>query len=342
MRKKVWIDAVDGKYARYSPLIKKVLEKEGFEVIITSRDHPDTIPMMKYLGERFYIIGQWSYSKSPKEKLKASLERQLELMEFIEGVNPDLFISFPSVEGSRVAFGLGIPILCVPDTPHAYHVCKLSIPLSDRLLTTEAIPKKEFSKYGIDENKILQFRAVDEYAWMKDYKPNPKFLDELDLDPEKPIVLVRQAEIKSAYYPAEHDPLFEVAKKLSRHAQVVYLTRLHQRVENAEGLIIPQSFIDAASLVFYADMVISVGGTITREAALIGTPGLVLEFQRIYSNEYLVTFGYPIYTFKDKVSLIKKAYEILEKGKNIRKVPRAKFEDPLKRIANEVKNMLCK
>ncbi len=340
MRKRVWIDAVDGKYARYSPLIRKVLEKEGIDVIITSRDHPDTISMMKYLGERFYIIGRWSYSKSPREKLKVSLERQLELMEFIENVNPDLFISFPSVEGSRVAFGLGIPILCVPDTPHAYHVCKLTIPLSDKLLTTEAIPKREFSKYGIDEERIVQFKSVDEYAWMKDYKPNSKIVDELNLDPDKPTVLVRQAEIMAAYFPSTRDPLLPIARKLSKHFQVIYLTRLHGNSEYEKTLIVPQTFIDAASLVFYVDAVISVGGTIAREAALIGTPAFVLEFVKSYQNDYLKRLGFPMYTFKDPNSLLKTAYALLKKGKTEQKTPNVKLEDPLERILNEVKSML--
>ena len=40
------------------------------------------------------------------------------------------------------------------------------------------------------------------------------------------------------------------------------------------SLIVPERAIDAQSLIAYADLVVSAGGTMNREAVALGTPGL--------------------------------------------------------------------
>ena len=57
-------------------------------------------------------------------------------------------------------------------------------------------------------------------------------------------------------------------------AQTVVLPRTRaQREELAgRGFVVPQHAVDAQSLVAYADLVISAGGTMNREAVALGTP----------------------------------------------------------------------
>ncbi len=49
-----------------------------------------------------------------------------------------------------------------------------------------------------------------------------------------------------------------------------------QRAELAAagGFIVPEHAIDAQSLIAYADLVVSAGGTMNREAVALGTPGV--------------------------------------------------------------------
>lgn len=341
-RKRIWIDACTGKHARYATFIKRSLEAAGFEVLITTREHPDTIPMLEYLGEDYRVAGRWSYSKSPREKLKASLERQLELMQIVDEFGPDAHISFPTVEGCRVAFGLGIPILCVGDSPHAVHVYKLTVPLTDVFVTSEGIPKEKITRFGIGPERVVQFRGVDEYAWMSSYKPNHKVVDELGLDTDRPIVIIREAETRAAYYPSDRDPLFSVARRLSERAQVVFLARVREEYKDVGGrnLIIPSGFVDVASLVFFADLVISIGGTISREAALIGTPSLVYELWETEVNRYLNRLGYPIFLFNDLSLILKEAEKIIKSGTTGHERPRVPLENPLTAILREIRKIV--
>ena len=63
--------------------------------------------------------------------------------------------------------------------------------------------------------------------------------------------------------------------RLRERAQVVVLPRTaEQRVElaRAGGFVVPERVIDSQSLVALADLVVSAGGTMNREAVALGTP----------------------------------------------------------------------
>jgi len=82
----------------------------------------------------------------------------------------------------------------------------------------------------------------------------------------------------------------------------LFLPRYRRRPE--KGLIIPKEFIDSASIVFQADLVVSAGGTIAREAALQGVPTIVVPlFGKLYVNDYLSKKGFPIFTVSPNKAL---------------------------------------
>jgi predicted glycosyltransferase len=99
-------------------------------------------------------------------------------------------------------------------------------------------------------------------------------LDELGLDASAPIVVVRTPPAVSLYHRFENDLFASVLERL-RGSQAVVLPRIaaqRAELEAAGGLIVPSRAIDAQSLIAYADLVISAGGTMNREAVALGTP----------------------------------------------------------------------
>ena len=101
-------------------------------------------------------------------------------------------------------------------------------------------------------------------------------LSELGLDRDAPVVVVRTPPAVSLYHRFENPLFAQVLERLrASDAQAVVLPRTHeQRAElrEAGGLIVPERAIDAQSLIAYADLVISAGGTMNREAVALGTP----------------------------------------------------------------------
>jgi predicted glycosyltransferase len=193
---------------------------------------------------------------------------------------PDVAISHQSVELCRTAFGLGIPIILTADTPHAKAVNKLTIPFATTLVVSEALPKRFLAKYCPDS--IIRFKGVDEVAWIKDLNPLK------DSEFKKPLIVVREFEIKAAYALGKSDFTAEIAKKLKVLGNVLLLKRYGETGK--------RKFVDSASIVANADLVVSAGGTIAREAALQGVPSVVVsDVGRTYVNAYLARRGFPIF-----------------------------------------------
>ena len=302
----IWYDACTGKHVRYGVAIARRLREAGHHVTLTTRRHPDTIPLAKLLNENFIVVGKYN-PKSLMTRLKESARRQLLFCKIFKENIPDVAISHGSVDQIRVAFGLGIPAITTLDTPYAVAVHRLTLPLVDYIVVSEAIPLVDLQKYNVG-GKIIRFSGVDEVAWIKGFKPLVKY------DFGTPLIVVREMEERAAY--AEKSfPLLAIAKKLTRLGEVVFLSRYRQKT--IKGLIIPKGFVDSASLVAQADLFVGVGGTITREAALQGTPTIVMDvFKKQYVNDYLVEKGFPIFRVK-QASVYELAKKVLGSKKDV-------------------------
>lgn len=290
---KIWYDACTGKHVRYGAAIAKRLKKRGHEVTLTTRKHPDTLPMAEHLGEKFIVVGRYD-PRSLLTRLREGSKRQLIFCKLFEKNPQDLAISHGSVDQCKVAFGLGTPIITTVDAPHAEAVNRLTLPLANHVVASKAIPKMELQAYGA-RGEIVGFNGVDEVAWIRDFKPRIKY------DFGRPLIVVRQVEERATYAKGKVDLLL-LAKKLTKLGSVVFLSRYsRKRVKN---IVVPEEFVDSASLVAQADLFIGVGGTITREAALQGTPAIIVNlFANQYVNDFLAEKGFPIYRAEPSATL---------------------------------------
>lgn len=308
---KIWYDACTGKQVRYGAAIAKRLRKSGHEVILTTRKHPDTIALAHILGEDPVVVGKYSPA-SLYSRLEESANRIVQFSKMFRNNPPDVAISHQSVELCRAAFGLGIPIVLTTDTPHAKAVNKLTIPFATVLVASEALPKRFLTKYCPES--IIRFKGVDEVAWIKELEP-PK-----NSESKKPLIVVREFETKAAYGLGKFDSTAEIADKLKVLGNVLLLKR-YSKPDKRE-------FVDSARLVANADLVVSAGGTISREAALQGVPSIVVsEVGRTDVNTYLARKGFPIFiTDVRKMQIYAKRYI----GKKIDvSAMLAKFDNPV-------------
>lgn len=285
---RVWYDAGTGKQFRFGTAVARRLRKAGHEVVFTTREHPDTLALARILGEKPVVVGKYDPT-SLLSRVEESANRMLGFSRMFKDDPPDVAISHQSVELCRVAFGLGMPLIVTADTPHAEAVNRLTVPLSGTLLVSEAIPANLYTKYGA--RKIVRFKGVDEVAWTKN--PDRSKLSEF----KKPLIVVRQIESRAAYSLEKKDVTVEAAHKLASLGTVVFLSRYSK--PKYKNVVVMEEFVDSASLVGQADLVVSVGGTIAREAALQGTPSIVIsQFGKIHVNEYLSRKKFPLFIVK--------------------------------------------
>lgn len=288
---KVWYDACTGKHTRYGSAIGKEFRKREHEFLFTTREHPDTLPLMKILGEKHVVVGKYDPSTNTS-RLKESAQRIIEFADLFEKKGlPDVAVAHQSVELCRVAFGLGIPIVLTADTPHALAVNRLTIPFAHTVVVSEALPGSFTKTYAAQ--RTVAFRGVDEVAWIQGFKPGK-------IKTKKPLIVLRQIETKAAYAKGKHDTAKTLAEQLAELGEVHLLERY-----NNSGKQFTQKavFEDSASLVANADLVVSYGGTISREAALQGVPSIAVgDIAKTPVNTYTAKLGFPLFiTTEQKV-----------------------------------------
>ena len=313
---RIWYDACTGKHIRYGAAIAKRLRKTGHEVIFTTREHPDTLALARVIGENPIVVGKYSPA-TLFSRLEESAARIIQFSKLFRDNPPDIAISHQSVELCRTAFGLGIPIILTADTPHAKAVNKLTIPFADTLVVSEALPERFLKEYCPDN--IIRFKGVDEIAWIKDLKPLK------NSDFKKPLIVIREFETKATYALGTVDSTLEIARKLEALGNVLLLKRYSSKKE----------FLDSTRVVANADLVVSAGGTIAREAALQGVPSIVIsELGWTYVNIYLAGKGFPIF-----MSDIRKVLKLAKKhmGNKVDVTAKlAQFDNPVDIIEKAV------
>jgi uncharacterized protein len=323
---KIWYDACTGKHTRYGSAIGKRLRKLGHEFVFTTREHPDTIPLAKILGETPLVVGKYNPS-TLTSRLEESAERIVEFARLFKTEQPNIAIAHQSVELCRTAFGLGIPIILTADTPYAYAVNRLTMPFAHTVVVSEALPKS-FTRSNCVRN-VVSYKGVDEVAWIKDFKP--KKIAGL----KKPLIVLRQIEAKASYAQDKKDLAKTITEKLSSLGNVYLINRYN---DQGQTFSVKEGFVDSANLVANADLVVSYGGTIAREAALQGVPSIAIsDMAKTNVNRYLVKKGFPLFITSEQRILgyakkyLSKRFDVQEKL--------AELENPIDIIENIVENL---
>jgi predicted glycosyltransferase len=142
------------------------------------------------------------------------------------------------------------------------------------VVVPDAIPPERLAPYGVTPAKLRRYPGLKEEYYLADFEPDPEVLAELGIDPGRPLAVVRTPPAVSLYHRFEAPLFAQVLERLRGHQAVVLPRTPEQRAElaRAGGFIVPGHAVDAQSLIAYADLVISAGGTMNREAVALGTP----------------------------------------------------------------------
>lgn len=195
----------------------------------------------------------------------------------------DLAVSHGSNDLPLAAKLLGIPHVTMFDYEHASLMHHFNIRMSARVIVPDAIPPSVLARYGLRPSQLRQYPGLKEEYYLADFEPDSRVLAELGLDPTKVLVTLRTPPSLAAYHRGQN-PLFEeVLRHLAARSdvqQVVLARTPDQRAEllamDLANARVPERTVDAASLVYYSDLVVSAGGTINREAVALGTPAFTV------------------------------------------------------------------
>jgi predicted glycosyltransferase len=301
---KVWLDVLTPKQANFLGELQHRLNARGFKTIVTTREYREVNELLELRGLKAIKVGRHG-GGAFNDKLVESSKRVVELAKEVGEQGPDVAISFSSPEAARVAFGLRIPHHCINDSPHAEAVCKLTIPLSQKLFTPWVVPVYAWKRYGIAPRDIVRYRALDPTVWLTNYKGSPRALDSLNLDRSKSIIVLRTPEEFAAYLSDRSsstsinatDIVRRILDLAGAEIQLVILPRYDNQAERFRKLfgnrvIVPEHIIDAVALLQVSSVFVGGGGTMTAEAALLGVP--VISYypgDPTFIERFLISYG---------------------------------------------------
>jgi predicted glycosyltransferase len=267
---RVWVDLTNSPHVLVLRPVIRALEQHGAEVLVTARDFAQTLGLADRHGLRYEAIGRHRGGRLAAKGV-GLLSRSFALARWARGRRIDMALGHGSNDVTVAARLLGIPSATAFDYEWAKVQHNVNCRLVRAIVVPDAIPLARLTEYGATAAKYRPYPGLKEEYYLADFEPDPAVLTELGLDPARPIAVVRTPPAVSLYHRFEN-PLFAQVLERLRGEQTVVLPRTEQQRAELGGFIVPERAIDAQSLVAYADLVISAGGTMNREAVALGTP----------------------------------------------------------------------
>ena len=268
---RVWVDLTNSPHVLVLRPLIEIMRADGHEVEVTARDFAQTLELCERFGIEHTAVGRHRGGRLASKVLGLA-SRSTALTRWARRRRFDVAIGHGSNDVSVAAKLLGVPSATSFDYEWATAQHQINCRLARAVVVPAAIPAERLERYGA-RGKIHAYAGLKEEYYLADFEPDPAVLEELRLDPERPLVVVRTPPELSLYHRFEN-PLFrKVLERLAASdAQTVVLPRTPAQRAELSAFIIPEHAIDAQSLVAYADLVISAGGTMNREAVALGTP----------------------------------------------------------------------
>jgi uncharacterized protein len=302
---RVWIDLTNSPHVLVMRPVIELLRADGHEVRVTARDFAQTLQLLDRFEIEHTAIGHHRGERLA-DKAVGLASRSTALVRWARGQSANRLPGAPSPVGPNsahpsaarraarhfdIALGHGsndisvaarllrIPCSTTFDYEWAAVQHHVNCRLAQAVVVPDAIPPERLDRYGA-KGKIHAYVGLKEEYYLADFEPDQAVLAELAIDRDRPLVVVRTPPEVSLYHRFENDLFAGVLARLREAAreqgvQSVVLPRTagqRAQLRGVEGFTVPEQAIDAQSLIAFADLVISAGGTMNREAVALGTP----------------------------------------------------------------------
>lgn len=275
---KIWVDmSAPAHVLVLRPIIER-LRGAGHTVEVTSRDYAQTQALLDLHGMPHIPLGRHG-GASRLRKAQRLGARTAAMLRFGRGRGFDLALAHGSNDLAIAARLLGVPEANMHDYEYAVTQHRIGCRLARRVLFPESVPLERLRRFGVTPEKHFPYPGLKEEYYLHDFEPDPEALRRLEIDEGRVVVVVRPPPDVSLYH-RKSNPLFpKVLAQLGQdpevHAVVLPRTEAQRRLVESlalPSLIVPPGAVEAQSLVALADLVVSAGGTMNREAAALGTP----------------------------------------------------------------------
>ena len=276
---KVWIDLSNSPHPLLFAPVAERLEELGHDVLVTARDNAQTVELARRTWPDLAVIGVASPA-GRLAKARTLAARIRDLRAWARNRAPDVALSHNSYAQIVAARLARIPAVTAMDFEHqpANH---LAFRLATLILVPEAFPGRAARRLGAKRRKLQRYPGLKESLYLGEFAPDPDLPEALGLFSRKgsPLVVARTPPTRAIYHPFENALFAQALRAIGRQRDVrcVILARHPEQVRalremDLPNCVVPDTAIDSRALMYEADLVVGAGGTMTREAALMGVP----------------------------------------------------------------------
>jgi uncharacterized protein len=275
---RVWVDmSAPAHVLVLRPIIDR-LRAAGHSVEVTSRDYAQTQALLELHGMAHTPIGRHGGASRLRKAYRLGA-RTTEMIAFGRNRSFDLALAHGSNDLAIAARVLGVPEANMHDYEYAVTQHRIGCRLARRVMFPDSVPAERLRRFGVGPEKLFAYPGLKEEYYLHDFEPDPAALERLSVNTSCVVVVVRPPPDVSLYH-RKSNPLFpKVLDRIGRDdgVQAIVLPRTAAQRQFIEGLSLPSvrvppGAVEAQSLVALADLVVSAGGTMNREAAAFGTP----------------------------------------------------------------------
>lgn len=278
---KIWFDADNGPHVLILRPLAEELQRRGHDIRFTARDRASTCELLELYGLPYHRVGS-EYGKSLLSKATGTLGRAAALVRALRHWQADVSFGHGSRALPLASRLLGVPSVTMYDyewvNPTVFSLACHSI------LLPAAITDARIKEVGLPPHKTFRYPGFKEELYLASSPLDDRSVQDvshdLGLAPDRVHVLLRPPATHAHYHNPEAETILSnLLQAIARRpdVQLVYLRRSDDQMSYVRDLapdrvILPQRVYDGPSLIAAMDLVISGGGTMTREAAILGVP----------------------------------------------------------------------
>jgi len=294
---RIWIDLANSPQVLFFVPIIKELERRGHFVQITTKQYAQTVELANLFGLKHELIGKHGGSKLGNISVEV-LKRSLQLFTYQRSRKFDLCVSHNSYSQILTARLAGIPSVTIMDYEYqpANHI---AFRLAQKIVVPEVFPDWALKNCGAYRHKVEKYHGLKEQVYLNSFSPQPGYFQTKGIPVENPIAVIRPPASWTLYQHFDN-PLFDQLLEYicaMPHVTMLVLPRVKSQAEPLKklankNLIIPNEVLSGPDALYHADFVFSGGGTMNREAAILGTPAYSFFMgKRPAVDNYLADLG---------------------------------------------------
>jgi hypothetical protein len=315
-RMKIWIDLSNSPHVNFFAGIIRELQKEH-SVLLTCRPLANTIELLQQTGFTYHVVGR-HYGRHAANKLAGFGIQTAQLCRFLKGRQVDVGISHSSFYAPLVARLLGIRSIYMNDNEHA-DGNRIAYLFADRILVPEFLDLRKVARQWAKPERVTAYPGVKEGIYLWYYRPSESSTNPFLKRHGMRTIFIRPEPLTAQYYKAGLNFMDDLLVSLRDRFNVVVLPRSkvqesYYRQPKFAGIYVPEKPIGLAEIMESCDLFIGAGGTMTREAAVLGVPTIsVYQDELLDVDRYLIAKGAMIHERHPNESLVTKFLE--ERGK---------------------------